>query len=310
MVWDYVSDNPRKFTHWPSPFANMVKKLDVIACEHTWQARMEFWTKTAAEFFFTSFVPSPVELTRKFVLGSYKCGFYLPIKVKSPLDIIWRGTKPAVFYGELARPLTTGLFYFWAASTIFEGLNTWTSGIYRGEFCDIDGNETLLRDGHGTFPTGSGFRSGSAALFQVMYDPQNRYDGSGGTILVAQPSSTNVNAFGFIETNASTLTNVQVGIKIGGVVKGLVGVGTCLPFTRTPWEASWREGPFAGPVLTYFQCDSDGALGTANDFQCTRFTVSAVPSDEPIAPGGLQAQDTPPYKCGKVYEALYPIAVG
>jgi len=305
MVWEYVSDNPRKFTHWPSPFSNMVKRIDVLACEDHWQARVEMWSIAAAEFFFSNFIPSPVELTRKFVLGSYKCGFYIPLKVKSPLDIIWKDGRTSTYFLELARPITTALFYFWAASTIIEAMQTYTSLIYKDEFCDLAGNECLLRDGHGTFPTGADAdRSGSPALFQVIYDPENRYNGGGG-VIVSGARRVTATAFGYIQSSVSTITNIRLYIRFGGDNYNEVTIPDLLPGEQGLWNVSW-SGHIVGEVFSvFFRCHVSGALGPANTIYCTRFTVTAA-EDIPDPKEPYIWENTPKSNlCHDLYEALY-----
>jgi len=62
------------YTHWPSPY-NFQKNIKVLACQDGWVAEIELYATAAGYFFWSNLVPSPVEITRKLFLGSYKCGF-------------------------------------------------------------------------------------------------------------------------------------------------------------------------------------------------------------------------------------------
>jgi len=229
-VWNSVnqeSKNFQKYTHWPNPF-NVLKQMDVLACNPVWIARFEFYLGSAADFFWSNFVPSPVELTRKAFTGGYKCGFYIPLKVKSPIDIIGRGNT-GVIMGEILGPFTTGLFYWWAAQTAFDALNTWSSIINAQEACDEDSNSALMRGGHVSMKFAS---EGSVPFYQIVYDPNNWCNETTGFILpppgwrsawasltiasLATPDTANVEVY--IDCAGLPENHISVSIPPGGTV--------------------------------------------------------------------------------------------
>jgi len=202
----------KKYTHWPNPFTALMKSLHVTACEHTWQALVEFYGLSALEFFFTTLVPSPVEITRKATMGNYKCGMYFLPKQKSPLDLIWVDGSASRALVEIARPATTAIFYWWAAETAYLALNTTSTLMLAGEFCDLEGNECLLRDGDCPIPGGAHDFLGAAALYEEIYDPKNRYPQLGYFMEFYDVNFASVMAVGYIAAGPATMSNVFVGI--------------------------------------------------------------------------------------------------
>jgi len=182
--WDHEGNlrrkkKPPKWTHWPH-YPGFFKELRVLACEDTWQAEVEMWFDVAAEFFYTTFIPSPVELSRKLVSGAYKCGFYLPIKLKSPLDVVWKDGKTSKALLQINSPATRGLFMVWAMGAAWGALAAWQSVPLAQAMCDADGHECLLRAGENWFPGTD--PEGAPGFFEVIYDPAGRYVPPGGGI--------------------------------------------------------------------------------------------------------------------------------
>jgi len=231
-----------KYTHWPNPFANAIKSIDVLACEDNWLAMVEFWGIGIGSFLWKNFIPSPVELTRKGITGSYKCGFYMFGDLPSPLDIIWRDKSASRALIGITRPIAEGLFYWWAAETAYAALATWDSLMIAGEFCDLDGNECVLRNGKGPVVGGEGDFNGEPALYSELYDPQNRYPELGSHIEIYDASNVGVFACGQVLTGPRTLTNVVVGIKQEGDWVAEVPLGTLGPETVTDWSTSFATG--------------------------------------------------------------------
>jgi len=235
MVWEKVKDNPRKWSHWPNPLTNMVKKIDVLACENTWQAKVEMWAIGLANFFWTNFIPSPVELTRKVTMGGYKCGFYLPIEVKSPLDIVWKDGRTSQVLLEISRPITTALFYWWAAETAWDALSTFSSLLMKEELCDLDKNEVLLRDGDLLIPGSLHDFDSGAALYEEIYDPDNRYEGAGYFIGEQGFQSVTAHAFGYFDGGPRRMENVVAGFMLNSILVatksfGTIAAGTIVQF--------------------------------------------------------------------------------
>jgi len=311
-MWQSVqgaSKSAGKYTSWPNTFKNWVKKVDILACEDTWQARVEMWGVAGAHWAFSSFIPSPVEITRKFVAGSYKCGFYFTRGSGSPLNLIWHDGRAATVLLEMAKPFTKALFYWWAAETTWSALDTWQTIIHKGEMCDALGHETMLMNGVGTFPGGSHDALGSAGLYEVLYDPMHRYGALGGGVDIDPVQAVTASAHGYIAAQGSTLTNVEVWIAMGNQATAHALVGSVPPFTATPFSVSWETGAFAGNVSVWFSCHVEGSTILPNRIDVTRFTVTAdAPDDKP--PGEFFRHNPEEMLCLKLYEKVYALGVG
>jgi len=236
-----------KYTRWPNPFTMLMKSLHVTACEHKWQALVEFYGLSALSFFFTTFVPSPVEITRKATMGGYKCGFYLAPNQKSPIDLIWTDGRASKALLEIARPATSAIFYWWAAETAWLALNTTSSLILADEFCDLNGNECLLRDGDLLVPGSAGDFESGAALYEEIYDPKNRYPQLGYFMEFYDVAFASVMAVGYIDSQASSMSNVWVGIKWADE------------------EPDWQSiGDIGANKIVKFSVSSSHAVGASN----------------------------------------------
>lgn len=295
---------------WPNPFKNSLKNIDVVACEHTWQALIEFAFQGFGEWAFSAFVPSPVELTRKFVAGSYKCGFYSLPGFASPLDIIWRDASTSQVFAEIASPLTKSLFYFWAGSTAFSFLNTWSTLIHRGAMCEANGNECLLAEGVAVFPGGDHHDVGEAGLYGVIYDPKSRYPQLGGGPADNFDSYCSATAVGQFITNGSSLSNIGVWIYSGSEGQR-ASLGSMPPNSVKPFSVS-----FAGnvqqqqPITVRYECDVQGTTILPNLMQVNRFSTSFGAPKEPPPPGRLFDYTPKDYMCLKLYEEIYATGLG
>jgi len=184
-IWNEAGDfiESGKWTHWPNPF-NSVKNITVLMCnDGVWLASIELYAELVASFFWTNFVPSPVEIFRKTFLGGYRCGFYLKIRGFSPGDLIWGGRTTRVL-AEIAHPGLVGLFYWWLASTAIAALDAWTSVVYAEESCGLTLGDCLAGSGAG-FLIVEG--DGSSTGFDVIYDPSNLFNGIGSFIAIDEP---------------------------------------------------------------------------------------------------------------------------
>jgi len=302
-------DGNTGYTHWANPFKGMVRKIDILACEEIWQAKVAMWGIAAANWFWSSFVPSPVELERKFVAGSYKCGFFLAPGLRSPLDIIWRDGKASEVLLEASSPFTKAIFYWWAAETAWSALSTYTSVIHKQHQCDLTGRETLLSAGVGTFGGGTHHVEGEAGLYTVLRDIFDRYSEAGGHVFIDEPSSVNAIAVGYMTTEGSTLHNVEIGIKYGEEVMQKAYLGTILPFTAQPFSVAGAKGNYDGTVSVWFQCDVEGLTVFPNYINVVRWTVTVDPPDTPT-PGWDRSPDPPKLLCQKLYDHIYPVGVG
>ncbi len=223
MVWEFVSDNPRKFTHWPDPFKGMVKNIDVWACEGTWQAYIEIAGAEFGDWFWTNFVPSPVELLRKSVTGSYKCGFYLLDHLNSPLDIVWRDGSVSAGLAEITSPAVVGLFYLWAAETAYNALSRWSTVLYAFDMCGATRNEAL--SGNGSVGLGTGYTIGTCPFQTSIYDPNHWLNVADGSVNVPVRSWVSLRVVGYVQSRSCVMTGVSVFFPYGPDRLGSVSLG-------------------------------------------------------------------------------------
>lgn len=295
MVWDAVGGTYHKYHQWPNPTRNMVADIRVLACEDTWQAKVKMYGEAAAHWAWSVFVPQPTEIIRKTVTGSYKCGFYLGLKWKSPLDIIPGPTKDAPnIYGkpflttseglaEITRPLVSGLFYLWAAGSAYEALSTWQSLVYAGEMCDLQHNECLLADGIGEFFNTGG--TGEPNQYVVLHDPNGWHPAFSGFVNVPEACYLQFDAIGTVDMGGADASVFDVyinGIPGGpGAQESIVHLGPLHPGEHRDWSLSW--GGFVVPTVVAVEAN---VVQTAGPLQrstlvCKRLTVTESPAPRP-----------------------------
>jgi len=145
------------FPAWPNPFTCGIKKQTTWQCGQYVVIDVELVAGCLAHFFFSNFVPSFNEITRKFVGGSYKCGFYGTKGARSPVDVFWKGQNAGQIAGEILSPVARGLFYWWAAETAFDAVSLWESLIYAEDAGKATPNSALLPEAHGDIRFDSSF---------------------------------------------------------------------------------------------------------------------------------------------------------
>ncbi len=295
MVWEAVNDHFVHFKQWPNPTKNMVADIRVLACEDTWQAKIKMYGEAAANWAWSVFVPQPTEIERKTVTGSYKCGFYLGLKVKSPIDIIPGATTdaPNIFgkpflsssemFAEIARPAVTGLFYLWAAASAYEALSSWQTMVYAGEMCDLQHNECLLADGIGSFFNDGGL--GEPNQYVVLHDPNGWHPSFSGFINIPEACWLQADAIGTLDTGGAHITSCDIFLGDGSSPfpgqESVVHFGPLPAGTRVTWSLSW--GGFIDPTVCAVTAN---IVQTAGPFQrstltCKRFTVTESPTPRP-----------------------------
>jgi len=154
------------FARWPNPF-NGIKDIAVLSCDPYVDIQFTFYLNFAGNFFWTSFIPQPSEITRKIFLGNYKCGFYLPIKFPSPMNVIF-GANTVKVIASILRPALTGLWAFWAASTAYNALATWTSIVYEIENCEQENASVVAIGGSGNWVSDN---PGAPVGWNAVFDP-------------------------------------------------------------------------------------------------------------------------------------------
>lgn len=153
---------------WPGT-PNFVVERDIWACEDGWWAYIKFSQYAILNFFWTSTIPSPVEVERKIFLGSYKCGFYLFPKFKSPLTV-FIGDDGVSMLVKFTRPLTTALFWWWVAETLWSAVDTIQTIAYKEEFCDNLSKVFAGDDALTTFSVNS--PGANVGLWDPITDPE------------------------------------------------------------------------------------------------------------------------------------------
>jgi len=306
MVWlKETGQYALKYHAWPNPFRNQVKKLQVLACEDTWQAKVEMYKNAFGFWFWDSFIPSPVELTRKFALGSYKCGFYIPgLKTRSPLDIVWRDGRTSRMLLEIARPVTTGLWAMWAAETIWSALSTWSSIQYLMEMCETDRYMAMLRDGDAPLPPG--VHQGGPVFGTVMWDPNEWIVEANCTVVIPEPKNVHALAFGYLRAESHQVNSCRISINDSADVLAYIDTGPIEPNGVFAWDLEYANEHGAGALFIVADYDiAEGGLLNSR-IVLTRFTVRETPLEIPLPDviGGPQDYTPPPVPCDTV-QAFY-----
>jgi len=276
MVWESVSKGASdvvKFNHWPQPF-NFLKNARVLVCnEDTFIVELQFAFNLFAYFFFTQLIPSPREIERKTFTGGYRCGFYLDIKVKSPIEIIW-GQGTARMIAEISRPFTTGLFYWWGMGAIFEAFGIWQTLMFRQLLCDPFIGDVLRRDDIMSWPPGD--NEGVPGLGELVWDPYHLC-GPSQPFIEFPPGGWHVYAVWMFNAGPTGLTNVKTGWFDGDNVVGLTSHGDVLPGQQLPVirEAQgWSAGGFS---LGAYASGTSGPSVIASAAICMRFIADWIP---------------------------------
>jgi len=280
-IWNKVSQGPsRSWTHWPNPFP-FIRDLRVIACEETIQIRLWFWGAVFGRWFVSNFIPSPVELTRKTVAGGYKCGFYFGTKFGSPLDFIWKNKSVSQAMLEMQSPFTTTLFYLWAGTAAWEGMQSAHQALLAIERCGLANNEILLKDGDGDFLFSP--QSGSPVGYNVMQDPHGWYNGAAAIFL---PRGHNVlHAVGYVTSGGKTVTSCNIYIYTATGSGPVFSLGGLSPGQTKSFSVDWSVGnPLDQDYAIRVDIVQSG--GGFTGVHVTRFTAvhDAPPFPDPPAP--------------------------
>jgi len=260
------------WSHWPTPY-NFQTKITQLACEPTWQAKIELYATGFAWWFWTNIVPSPVEITRKVLLDSYKCGFYLPIKVKSPLQF-FIGKGGVTFLAELARPITTFAFYWWVASSIFAALDTYHTVQILEEECQTQGFACLLG------PTGAAFFTNGiyeGPGMPVISDPFGRHVTASGVHV--HNTVWDYNLFGSYHTGGNTFDRISISIMVGAQELSTIELSGAPSTELINFSIDCNnhtEGPTAYARIK-FEGRHDPWNGVFGRINFTRATVNGIP---------------------------------
>jgi len=275
MSWEKELGNNVIHGRWPNPFSNLVADITVLACEGTWQAMFTMYGIAFGNWFWSNFIPSPYEITRKTFTGSYKCGFYSKYKVRSPLDVIWRDGSASRTMGSVLGPATRSLFYLWAGQTLWDALQTWQSLEYAMEMCDWDGNTTTIANS--AAPLQVGHKAGGPAFGDVIYDPKNRANPSNVMVEVSEECKYQAYWMGYVVSDGHTITNLKAGFTVNGVLSPLQDIGTVLPGQTVSITCEIDGQDNFLVIQPYIECDVSAGPVQPSAYLCTRFIVNAFP---------------------------------
>jgi hypothetical protein len=227
----------------------------------------------------TALVPQPTEIARKTLTGSYKCGFYLGTEFRSPIDIVWEDANIGEALLEISRPITTGLFYIWAASSVFDALATWQTMMYAQMMCDLEPDECLLASGIGSFYGNGG--SGVPTTYVELFDPNNWHAPFGGSITVPVFAHVSANAVGYLTTHICNVTSCK--IMLVGPDHGLdnpyqlIDLGAVPNSSVIPFSLDVDAFMNPGEVAVAAVIEQDAAPLVHTDLFVNRFTVVEKP---------------------------------
>jgi len=292
MVWEYTKNNVfQPYPHWPSPFHGMVSEIDVLACESSFVAMMKIIAIEGADWWWSNFIPSFTELTRKTFTGGYKCGFYGGPRQKSPVDILFRRELGLNKFGRhylpvsqviggIVSPLTTGLFFMWISQTAFDFLSRWMSVIYAMELCNTEGADII-------------WHNYALPLFALEYHEAvmvgyGSLDGrhpdwgapSAGVATVPYAAGIRVTAGFRIIGGQENIHNLKVWISIDGDHISEKDFGDPQPGDASEHffdGGKITDGPAACSMN--FSCEVTGGIGIQAQFEVVPFVVYAGPTD-------------------------------
>lgn len=217
-MWKTIQEGAKPYkkawyTKWPDPTKNWAKSMRVLACQDTFQAKVDFFALGAMSFFWTTAIPQPNEIVRKTVSGSYNCGFYFGLKFPSPLEL-FLDTRTVQAFAEMLRPATTGLWALWAIGSYADAISQWQQMMGMFQDCENLHGECLIKDGvgdlYGSDP------DGSPGFFIDIYDPYNMHDGSSSSVVLSIPRGVQMDAWGWFSTGGSTVDWVEIYFIKGG----------------------------------------------------------------------------------------------
>jgi len=260
MVWETIQKggkNVAKLNQWPNP-VNSVVNVKILMCnQDVWVAQVELAAALAADWFWSNVIPSPRELERKALLGGYRCGFYLDVPVKSPVEILF-GRDTALIIGEIAAPFAKFLFFWWLTSATYEALAAWNTVIYPQLYC-VENKGTFYQK-NGNSPIPGGGVSGAFTFQETVYDPFNLHlpfqMGNEHTI-----GPCKVHASFQFSSGLTGISNVQCAFEVDGVLQQLTDLGDCPAgqTVQTVLEYEWNAEN-DGVVGPWFSADSGSRI--------------------------------------------------
>lgn len=279
-MWNLNSDGVKAvkkkwYKKWPDPTKNWAKDMKILACQHTFQARVDFFALGAMTFFWNTAVPQPNEIIRKTVTGSYKCGFYFGMRFPSPLELFFDPRTVKVI-AEMLRPAVTGLWFMWAAGSAWDALSQWQQMMGMIEDCEDLHGECLLKEGIGDLYTQD--PEGSPGSYTEIYDPYNLYQSPGGAIVLNIPRGVQMDAWGYFSTGGGTTHWVEIYFIKGGTVpipgSQVWRAENLGPGSVVEWMLSYSGEQQTGAFSIYIRAEQDH-IGLAHSrIQVDRWTMT------------------------------------
>jgi len=283
-IWNTVKKAaPTSYSKWPNPFP-VIEDIATLSCDDDIYIRIKMYAGVWAHWWFDNFVPSPIEITRKVVSGGYKCGFYLPVKVRSPLDIIWQDGRTSKALLQISRPLTTGLFALWATQTAWSAMDTASSLFILAQSCDQEPRSAVMGQGHAFFPASS--QDGTAVFWTVFWDPEDKCDPAPGGIRF-EPGGVQASWFGYLVNTGALISSFTATLKIGGVAVDTATVAPAPGESAAIGLTGALNSLDGGVVVMEAHVEQTGQGAFTTELVGTRFIVQFSPHVDPEPPGQL-----------------------
>lgn len=305
MPWDDIRvsniKDLAKLRSWPNPITALLD-LEVMMCNRdVWIADIVYAGAEIANFFWTNFIPGPRELERKALAGSYKCGFYMDTKFRSPLEKVWgRGVQRALV--EIANPFVTGLFYIWAAGSLIDAIGIWQTIMWPQAFCNKFVGNYLYSGAHAF--ASSGHSEGGVGLGHLDYDPHG-YGNPFVADMNVPPGWTRMNVYWTVDAAGPGFSNFKTGFQIDSTYLEIEDHGAILPGTTFQVSRDFTyEDDFSGHDIAPWW-SGDVPLGAGlNVVSAVRVIGDhqIIKPDDPI-PSSLReyGQHLPKPKCESQY---------
>lgn len=271
---------------------NWVTDIRVLVCnDQTFIVQIKLAFAMTMHMFMTNFVPSPREVERKFFTGGYRCGFFLNVKVKSPVEILFgRGTSTII--AEVVRPFITPLFYFWLQQTVMTSLSMFTTLMFPMAFCEEAVGAGLRKLDRGFL--GQGHSEGVPGLGTFIFDTYG-FLSLGASIVQFPPGYWSVYVAWFVDPSGSQISNLKLGIN-------LVGIGTQVDDMEDPLPGlpsthiTDKQGYSETGVVVEAWMEGDKPLGAfPSQVTAMMFTYSWSPIPFVPPTGYIQQPSDPPY---------------
>lgn len=279
------------YNRWPGVH-NYVTDIRVLVCnEQTLIVQISLAFALAMHMFWTSFFPSPREVERKFFTGGYRCGFFLDVKVKSPVEIIF-GRGASTIIGEIVRPAATLMYYFWLEQVALTAMSTFTTLIYPFLFCQDNIGDGLRRSDVGTF--GQGHNEGVPGLGAFKFDRYGFMSLTNCTVFFP-PGYWTVYVAWFVKPTPWPIENLKLGIHDSSHPNQMADMeprSAGEPATHVTDVSGYSA---EGAVISAW-AEGDLPLGAlVSQVEAVMFTYSWSPIPFPPPYGDLQGPSGPPH---------------